>query len=280
MDSPKRRCQKLSQMSLDLLGPRKKEKYQELNGKKFNRWTVLDGSSSDKILCKCECGTIRSVRKYAIINGHSLSCGCLQKENAAKSCISRTRHGKHKHPIYVCWTHMKERCFTKTCKSYKNYGGRGISVCEEWLDFETFYRWAKSNGWQKGLSIERKDNDGNYCPENCTWIPKNQQTKNTRKNVKIEIDGKVLNLSEWARRFGISLGAIYYRVNHKGWPIEKAIITPKTERNRNFAKLILYKNKTLSIVEWSRELGINKNTLYYRISNNWPLEKVFKLESQ
>ena len=123
---------------------------------------------------------------------------------------------------------MKSRCLNKNSEKYKNYGGRGITVCEEWKnDFKTFYDWAMANGYSDELTIERRDVNGNYCPENCCWITSAEQAKNKTSNVVLEFNGESHNLSEWSKITGISSGELSYRIR-RGWDVEKAL----TKRTR------------------------------------------------
>ena len=141
----------------------------DLTGKRFVRLVVLfeDGrnkAGSARWLCLCDCGTIKSFNAYDLKRGDSTSCGCFQRENLIT-------HGLSKHPLYNIWCNMISRCYKPKDAGYKNYGGRGISVCSEWHhDFTAFYHWGLSNGWEKGLTIDRIKNDGNYEPGNCQFI--------------------------------------------------------------------------------------------------------------
>ena len=121
-------------------------------------------SKTNYWICQCDCGNIVSVKKYDLIHS-TRSCGC-EKGNLIRA--SKEKHGYSRTPIYAVWKSMKYRCTNKNLSSYKNYGGRGISVCKEWAeDFELFRQWAYSNGYKRGLSLDRIDNDGNYEPKNC-----------------------------------------------------------------------------------------------------------------
>lgn len=122
---------------------------------------------------------------------------------------------------------MRQRCSNKNLSCYKNYGGRGISVCDEWKDsFESFYEWAICNGYKEGLSIERINNNGNYCPDNCKWIKKSAQANNRRRNKHIEYKGETHNLSEWCNILGVSYSLVHNRMNKLGWSFERAVETP------------------------------------------------------
>ena len=129
-------------------------------------------------LYQCKCGNTTRAQMTQVKSGHTKSCGCLQKEAAI---TYQTKHGLHSHPLYSVWKGMNARCNSKTNKAFPYYGGRGISVCDEWKkDFKTYYDWAIANGYEKGLTIDRRDNDGNYTPENCRFTTPMVQARNTR----------------------------------------------------------------------------------------------------
>lgn len=162
-----------------------------LEGKIFNNWRVLYryGTRKDGAalwMCECLCGTKKPVDAYSLKSGKSKSCGCLHK------------HGFSNERLYRIWKDMKRRCKNPNRKGYKNYGGRGIKVCEEWdKSYLSFREWALNNGYSDELTIERIDNNGNYEPNNCKWIPMEEQQRNTRNNAMIEINGVVKPLVEW-----------------------------------------------------------------------------------
>ncbi len=128
----------------------------------------------------------------------------------------------HKEPWYNSYHSMMDRCYRETAKNYPFYGGRGIAVCPEWHNIEAFESWAKESGFQKGLTLERKDVNGDYCPENCTWATKKQQANNRRNTVVIEHDGESHTVSEWADILGMSRSTINNRY-HRGLPTEKVL---------------------------------------------------------
>jgi len=151
----------------------------DLSDKKFNRLRVISINVKDKRgeyswNCVCDCGNKTTVLGGNLRSGNTQSCGCLQKERT-------TKHSMHKHPAYWVWIAMKQRCGNPKCKAYKNYGGRGIVICERWLEsFNSFWEDMGST-WRRGLSIDRINNDGNYEPENCRWATSKQQNNNQRK---------------------------------------------------------------------------------------------------
>lgn len=186
--------------------------YKEVKGTRYSR----------RILCKCECGNEVIVNLNALLSGNTKSCGCLRKDTT-KSHF--TKHGLKNHPLYCVWRGIKDRCLNPNCKAYKNYGGRGISVCPEWLEFQPFYKWAVANGYKRGLTIERINNNHNYCPDNCKFIPKAKQSKNRRGLRWIELNGKKKTISDWARTIGISRGSLRDRLKN-GWNTQDALTTP------------------------------------------------------
>jgi len=159
----------------------------DITNKTFNRLTVIKevephitpcGTKKRIFLCKCSCGNEKRVERGLLINGFTKSCGCLSLENTIKRS---TTHGLKHHPLYSVWQNMKTRCYNPKTWNYKNYGGRGIKVCDEWRnDFKAFYDWAVNDGYSDGLSIDRRNNDGNYEPSNCKWSTAKEQANNRR----------------------------------------------------------------------------------------------------
>lgn len=132
---------------------------------------------------------------------------------------------------------MKKRCLNSNCKRYKDYGGRGITVCDEWLiGFDQFAEWALRNGYKKGLTIERIDVNGNYCPENCIWITRKEQAFNKRGSVLIEYRGEVKNLMVWCNELGLKYDAIHNRIK-SGWSPKDAFEKPLTSEIKSFSQI-------------------------------------------
>ena len=156
----------------------------DLTGQRFGRWTVLCRAPSKKKMtaweCRCECGTVRDVLAVHLCAGNTVSCGCYKTEN---SRIRATKHGKRWTRLYYVWTSLKQRCSNPNNKSYKDYGKRGITRCASWDSFSEFEAWAMSHGYAPGLTIERVDVNKGYDPENCTWIPRCEQGKNTTRTL-------------------------------------------------------------------------------------------------
>lgn len=201
----------------------------DITGKKFVRLLVVEKHHQDKRgewywRCVCDCGNEKVVSGYKLRTGNTKSCGCLQKE-CLDSGLHRT-HGMTNTRLYTIWCNMKARCGNPKSIEYDSYGGRGISVCSAWLSFDVFAKWALENGYKEGLSIERIDVNGNYCPDNCKWIELSDQSLNQRRSHLLTAFGKTQTIVEWSRESGLKYDTIERRVNAYGWDAEKAISTP------------------------------------------------------
>lgn len=209
--------------------------FRDLTGQKFGRLTIIETTGKNKAgqyrwRASCVCGKDIIALGSNIIRGDTQSCGCLQKERAAQahfkhggsSCKGHTKE-------YATWSRIKNRCCNPKSLDYLDYGGRGIKICDRWLDpehgFENFLADMGPCPSPKH-SIERKDNDGDYCPENCVWATQKEQQNNRRNNHKIEFRGETKTLMQWSEEKGINRGTLRTRIEDLGWPIEKALNTP------------------------------------------------------
>lgn len=195
----------------------------DLTGKKFNKLTVLtrDFSKVGRAywICQCECGNKISVRSDFLKSGNTKACGCMHKKH------NQAKQGNHSR-IYNTYNDMKKRCFNPNNKSYKWYGGNGISVCDEWLGengFINFYNWAMQNGYSDNYTLDRIDSTKNYSPENCRWVEWKIQANNKKNNIIISYNGEKDSLANWCRRLNLNYSKVRQRMYH-GKPFEVAII--------------------------------------------------------
>lgn len=152
--------------------------------------------------------------------GCTKSCGCAKAESSSKRF---KKHGGRNSKLYRIWSNMKDRCNNPDCKVYSDYGGRGINVCKEWTDdFSAFQKWALANGYREGLTIDRKDNDKGYSPDNCRWADRKIQGNNKRNCRYITYKGQRKTVAEWSEITGILHDTLLYRLNH-GWETERIL---------------------------------------------------------
>ena len=203
----------------------------DLTGKKFGRLTIIEWVENNKWrqsrwLCRCECGKKIVITSSSLKNGNTKSCGCLAIEIKTKHghcCRNKTSK------TYQIWHSMIQRCNNPNCKAYKNYGGRGIKVCKGWRKFEGF---LQDMGEQPlNLTLDRVDNNGNYCKENCRWATQKEQRRNTRRNILITINGVTKCLIEWCEDRKLNYRTVCSRLRY-GWTIEEALdIIPRKKKN-------------------------------------------------
>ncbi len=195
-------------------------------GQKFGRWTTISETRiyDDRAawLCRCDCGKERTVIVKSLMNGISKSCGCLSRQITS---VKNRTHGKSRTTTHDTWCGMIQRTEDKKCRSYPNYGGRGIKICRRWR--ESFEAFLQDMGEKpKGKSIDRfPDNDGDYEPRNCRWATPKEQMRNTRANTHLTHNGRTATLSEWAEITGICIQTICTRLRRK-WPISRVLTEP------------------------------------------------------
>lgn len=210
----------------------------DISGGVYGRWKVIEFSGMNKSggstwLCECECGVRRCVDGRSLRSGASKSCGCLGAEHRIAAAVAAvTKHHGKSERLYNVWSGMKDRCNNPKNKFYDRYGGRGITICDEWAsDYTAFRDWAFANGYdptlQKGkCTLDRLDNNKGYCPENCAWRTSKQQCNNRSNNHVIEYNGIKHTLSEWAEITGLRKDTLRRRIEVYGWDLTKAITTP------------------------------------------------------
>jgi len=239
------------------------EKRLKINqGDRYGRWSVISefGISSRKnkrkFLCRCDCGNERVVLLHELRRGNSTSCGCLQKEVAKKQM---TTHGKTKTRTYNVWISMRKRCLNPNHKSYNDYGGRGITICNKWLDnFENFLDDMGES--PNGKSLDRIDNNKGYYKDNCRWSSWKEQANNRRNSKIINFNGKSMCCSDWEKELNFGSGLIGKRLKN-GWGMNKILTTPAKPIRVKFE----YMGQIKTLSEWSKFLGISSHTLYDRL---------------
>lgn len=195
----------------------------DLTGQTFGLLTVLrpDGRINGggwKWLCLCQCGSEKSILSNNLRKGATRSCGCGIGRAANKR---HTTHGMSRTPLYTRWRSMLDRCTNKNHRHYGNYGGRGITVCDRWLKFESF-RDDMANTFSPYLELDRIDVNGPYRPDNCRWVNKHIQSRNKRNNVILDFAGRKMTMTDWGVLLGIKPNTIVTRLR-RGWPVERSL---------------------------------------------------------
>ena len=189
----------------------------DLTGQKFGRLTVIKYVGCGKWLCKCICGNEKIIRGDKLKSGNTKSCGC----------ITKTKNGESKTRLCRIYKAMISRCYNPNNNRYKYYGLKGIKVCKEWLeDYQSFKSWANANGYNKNLTIDRIDCDGNYQPSNCRWITYLEQNKNRKVTLKYLYNNQYYTLMEWSKILNINYKKLHQRLKKLKWSVERAFNTP------------------------------------------------------
>lgn len=230
----------------------------------------------------CDCGVTRMYLFERLRNGDTKSCGCLQKDLTRERF---TTHGLTHHPLFDVWQGMRKRCYVPNTKQFEDYGGRGIDVCDAWVDdFICFYEWAVINGYQSGLTLERRDNDKGYSPENCYWATRKQQARNNRRNRMFTAFGETKCLFDWGedKRCVLSVWGLRNRMDRGRWEgsFEAALTTPledrKTVQRRNkSAVMITAWGETKCRTEWleDKRCLVKIDSFRDRLAKGWSAEK-------
>lgn len=243
------------------------------DGKRFNNYIVIKREYKDDkgdywFLCKCDCGNEFMTRGMQL--GRVKSCGCMTRKLISDS---KRIYNKEDRRLYNVWLSMKNRCYKETYQCYSNYGGRGITVCEEWAkDFNSFRKWAMEHGYMKDAkkrecTLDRIDVNGNYEPDNCRWVNMKIQNSNKRNNRFVTYNGETHTISEWGRITDININTLYHRLTNN-WNIEDAL-TNKDNLYKKISKrkmIINYMKEHGSITEKQAFEELNIRHLSKRIS--------------
>lgn len=278
----------------------KANKRDEHIGKKYNRLTIIDftHNQTGKVkslyaVCQCDCGNIKEIQPYFVLNGTVKSCGCLAKEIQEEQ---RQAESKAKSPLYSTWNGMKQRCGNKNSPSYADYGGRGITVCDEWSGkdgFDNFESWSIQNGYRPkmGLSLDRIDVNKGYSPENCRWTSIWVQSVNKRvpahkkspvyRGKLYTINGVTKNKKEWCEEYGVWSATIDYRMKKMGMSFEEALVAEKAnEGNHNPKILDVSKRKKTELERLNKINSYIECNLYMKFistTTKYELEPQYKI---
>lgn len=232
-------------------------------GKKFGKWTVLSFSYKDNYnhffyKCKCECGFVKDVDIYRMKYGHSLCCSrCSYDSKIVPSYIKKLRR---------IFNNFKQRCYNPKSPRYKNYGARGIIVCDEWKNnCDLFIEWALNNGYKDGLSIDRIDNDGIYSPQNCRWVDNVVQANNKSTNHIIFYKGEKYTISTFCKKFNLNVYKIRERINRYGFTEPELLLKESLLGYRKKKIFATINGVEKPVIDWCIELNLNYRTIYNRI---------------
>lgn len=263
----------------------------DLTNKRFGRLTVVGRSFCEQGYkgtfwdCDCDCGNSVRVDGWNLRQGFTKSCGCLFHDTV-------TTHGGTKDPLYKVWHGMKARCRNPHSKAFKYYGEKGVKVCDEWLDFKKFSDWASSSGYAKGLTLDRIDSNGNYCPENCRWITHSENSSRTAR-LFLTVNGETLSYSEWAKKLGVNRVAIAHWIERHGedYAIRRidATLNPQkysTEEifaigiGKNIRRYATINGETLSYSAWAKKIGMSHNNILHTLKKYGEEYTIAKIEKR
>lgn len=201
-----------------------------IQGQRFGMLTVKGDSGQRQCgsvmwLCVCDCGNEVLVNSYNLRKGRKKSCGCYRGTGNLKHGMSKTR-------LYRIWESMITRCTNKANVSYKLYGAKGVTICDEWRKFQPFAEWSLSHGYDDTLTIDRIDNSKGYEPSNCRWVDLSDQANNRSCTLYFEKDGQRKPLAKWCKELGVDYRLVYNRVHKMGWSFERAISEPVHKEHR------------------------------------------------
>lgn len=212
----------------------------QLDGQVFGRLTVIRraGSRGGRVVwaCMCECGSTVEVVSHALTSGHTKSCGCWKDERnrGTQPKHGHARRGTKRTPTYKTWQAMMTRCYNPNVASFKDYGARGVTVCDGWHLFENFLAYMGER--PEGMTLDRIDSDKGYTPDNCRWATKITQARNTRANYIVDFRGERMTQIEFAERIGMKQATVSWRLRN-GWTPEQVATIPPHSGNRIASKL-------------------------------------------
>ena len=243
-------------------------------GDKFGRLTVTNLNSdivknNIKHECVCECGTIKNIRGDYLKNGNTVSCGCFRKKFNFDT-INKNKN-ENEYLEYKAFQSMKQRCLNPNNKSYKNYGGRGIKICERWMERNGFNNFIEDMGHKPSAkhSIDRMNNDEDYSPENCRWTTQAEQMRNTSKTLNITFRNKTQCLKDWCQELNINYHKAHDRFK-AGNSIEDILSDSKYTKNN---RLLEFNGQIKSLQDWATQYNINQSALNRRLFRGWTIEK-------
>lgn len=220
--------------------------------------------------CVCDCGKERTVEGYRLKRKDVTSCGCMRTTNRRNAT---KKHGMKGTPEYAAWNGLKDRCCNPNCPSYPHYGGRGITVCDEWTNsFEAFYEHVGPR--PEGFTLDRKDVNGNYEPGNVFWVDQEQQCNNRTNARSLTFNGKTQTIAQWSREVGIGYTTIHRRLLY-GWPVELALTKTDTSKHHTVGtrlRIISFDGRDQSISAWARALGVSESLIRQRLDRGWSVE--------
>lgn len=201
--------------------------YTDITGQRFGRLVALEYVGHSMWRCKCDCGTEKNVEYYALHKGYTLSCGCYHREILKGRTPPNKTHGMKDTPEFNIWSMMKNRCTNPNCNRHQFYKDKGIKVCDRWLGPDGFIHFIEDMGMRPGpnYSIDRIDNDGDYCPENCRWATKKEQSNNQSRNLILEYMGRENTLALWCDELGLNYKRTWKRLKD-GWSVKRAFEEP------------------------------------------------------
>lgn len=241
----------------------------DLTGQRFTRLLVdkrVANNSRGRAMwqCLCDCGKTTIVNATSLIGGNTKSCGCMKYEASIANGKAKKRHGMTKSKAWICWDSMLQRCNNPKHKSYPQYGGRGVRVCDHWRVFENFYA---DMGEPDGLTLDRIDVNGNYEKSNCRWATIKEQGRNMRSNRLLTLHGETRPMAYFTEKYGLSANLIADRLR-RGWTVERAILTP----NSYIKRWLEVDGIKRPLMEIARERGIHPVTLQDRLNRGWSVE--------